>query len=104
MGLFAFWHVRRSAIAEEIGREVDYRPVTADGAAREAATIAEVLQPTPQRCVNRSVDALAWASVVPPGAASPSRVPFVVSVEQEWNAVGPTLGQFFTAASCAEAR
>jgi len=32
------------AIAEEIGREVDYRPVETDGAARAAATIAEVLQ------------------------------------------------------------
>ena len=31
------------AIAEEIGREVDYRPVEADGAARAAAMIAEVL-------------------------------------------------------------
>lgn len=32
------------AIAEEIGREVDYRPVETDGAARAAAKIAEVLQ------------------------------------------------------------
>jgi pimeloyl-ACP methyl ester carboxylesterase/predicted glycosyltransferase len=32
-----------AAIANEIGREVDYRPVTADGAARAAATIAELL-------------------------------------------------------------
>ena len=32
-----------SAIAEEIGRTVDYRPVTADGAARAAALIAELL-------------------------------------------------------------
>jgi predicted glycosyltransferase len=31
------------AIAEEIGREVDYRPVATDGAARAAAMIAEVL-------------------------------------------------------------
>ena len=31
------------AIAEEIGREVDYRPVEADGAARAAALIAELL-------------------------------------------------------------
>jgi predicted glycosyltransferase len=31
------------AIAEEIGREVDYRPVETDGAARAAALIAEVL-------------------------------------------------------------
>jgi predicted glycosyltransferase len=32
-----------AAIANEIGREVNYRPVTADGAARAAATIAELL-------------------------------------------------------------
>jgi UDP-N-acetylglucosamine:LPS N-acetylglucosamine transferase len=31
------------AIAEEIGREVDYRPVEADGAAKAAAMIAELL-------------------------------------------------------------
>jgi hypothetical protein len=31
------------AIAEEIGREVDYRPVASDGAARAAALIAELL-------------------------------------------------------------
>ena len=31
------------AIAEEIGREVDYRDVETDGAARAAALIAEVL-------------------------------------------------------------
>jgi hypothetical protein len=31
------------AIAEEIGRAVDYRPVETDGAARAAARIAEVL-------------------------------------------------------------
>jgi pimeloyl-ACP methyl ester carboxylesterase/predicted glycosyltransferase len=33
-----------AAIAEEIGREVDYRPVETDGAARAATQIAEVLQ------------------------------------------------------------
>jgi hypothetical protein len=32
-----------AAIAQEIGREVDYRPVAADGAARAAALIAELL-------------------------------------------------------------
>jgi hypothetical protein len=32
-----------AAIAEEIGREVDYRPVESDGAARAAAHIAELL-------------------------------------------------------------
>ncbi len=32
-----------AAIAEEIGREVDYRPVETDGAARAAALIAELL-------------------------------------------------------------
>ena len=32
-----------AAIAEEIGREVDYRPVATDGAARAAALIAELL-------------------------------------------------------------
>jgi hypothetical protein len=31
------------AIAEEFGREVDYRPVETDGAARAAAQIAELL-------------------------------------------------------------
>ena len=31
------------AIAEEIGRDVDYRPVESDGAAKAAALIAEVL-------------------------------------------------------------
>jgi hypothetical protein len=31
------------AIAEEIGREVDYRPVERDGAARAAELIAELL-------------------------------------------------------------
>jgi hypothetical protein len=31
------------AIAQEIGREVDYRPVERDGAARAAALIAELL-------------------------------------------------------------
>lgn len=31
------------AIAEEIGREVDYRPVETDGAARAAALIADLL-------------------------------------------------------------
>jgi hypothetical protein len=31
------------AIAEEIGRTVDYRPVETDGAARAAALIAELL-------------------------------------------------------------
>jgi UDP-N-acetylglucosamine:LPS N-acetylglucosamine transferase len=31
------------AIAEEIGRDVDYRPVETDGAARAAALIAELL-------------------------------------------------------------
>jgi UDP:flavonoid glycosyltransferase YjiC (YdhE family) len=33
-----------AALAEEIGREVDYEPVETDGAARAAAHIAEVLQ------------------------------------------------------------
>ena len=33
----------RRAIAEEIGREVDYRPVETDGAARAARLIAELL-------------------------------------------------------------
>jgi len=32
-----------TAIAEEIGREVDYRPVETDGAGRAAALIAELL-------------------------------------------------------------
>jgi UDP-N-acetylglucosamine:LPS N-acetylglucosamine transferase len=32
------------AIASEIGRVVDYRPVTADGAARAAAMIADLLR------------------------------------------------------------
>jgi len=32
------------AIAQEIGRDVDYRPVASDGAARAAATIAELLR------------------------------------------------------------
>ena len=32
-----------AAIAQEIGRDVDYRPVQADGAARAAAHIAELL-------------------------------------------------------------
>jgi hypothetical protein len=32
-----------AAIAAEIGREVDYRPVERDGAARAAALIAELL-------------------------------------------------------------
>ena len=32
-----------AAIAQEIGRDVDYRPVAADGAARAAALIAEML-------------------------------------------------------------
>jgi UDP-N-acetylglucosamine:LPS N-acetylglucosamine transferase len=32
-----------AAIAEEIGREVDYRPVETDGARRAAALIAEML-------------------------------------------------------------
>ena len=32
-----------AAIAEEIGREVDYRPVETDGAPRAAASIAELL-------------------------------------------------------------
>jgi hypothetical protein len=31
------------AIAEEIGRDVDYRPVATDGAARAAELIAELL-------------------------------------------------------------
>ena len=31
------------AIAEEIGRDVDYRPVESDGAAKATALIAEVL-------------------------------------------------------------
>jgi hypothetical protein len=31
------------AIASEIGREVDYRPVATDGAARAAALLAELL-------------------------------------------------------------
>jgi UDP:flavonoid glycosyltransferase YjiC (YdhE family) len=33
-----------TAIAQEIGRAVDYRPVATDGAARAAAQIAELLQ------------------------------------------------------------
>jgi hypothetical protein len=32
-----------AAIAEEIGREVDYRPVASDGAARAAELIADLL-------------------------------------------------------------
>ena len=32
-----------AAIAEEIGREVEYRPVETDGAARAAELIAELL-------------------------------------------------------------
>jgi hypothetical protein len=32
-----------AAIASELGREVDYRPVESDGAARAAALIADVL-------------------------------------------------------------
>ena len=31
-----------AAIAQEIGREVDYRPVATDGAARAASLIAEL--------------------------------------------------------------
>jgi hypothetical protein len=31
------------AIAEEMGRQVDYRPVESDGAARAASLIAELL-------------------------------------------------------------
>ena len=38
-----------AAVAAEIGREVDYRPVEADGAARAAGLIAE--------CSSRSVPA-----------------------------------------------
>jgi hypothetical protein len=33
-----------AAIAETIGREVDYRPVESDGAARAAALIASLLE------------------------------------------------------------
>jgi hypothetical protein len=33
-----------AAIAEEIGREVDYAPVETDGARKAAARIADVLQ------------------------------------------------------------
>ena len=33
----------RPPIASEIGREVDYRPVATDGAARAAAMLAELL-------------------------------------------------------------
>jgi UDP-N-acetylglucosamine:LPS N-acetylglucosamine transferase len=36
-------HAIAAAIAEEIGREVDYRPVENDGAARAAAQIAELI-------------------------------------------------------------
>ncbi len=32
-----------AAVAEEIGREIDYRPVETDGAARAAGRIAELL-------------------------------------------------------------
>ena len=32
-----------AAIAEEIGRDVEYRPVETDGAARAAALLAELL-------------------------------------------------------------
>jgi hypothetical protein len=32
-----------AAIVEELGREVDYRPVESDGARRAAASIAELL-------------------------------------------------------------
>jgi hypothetical protein len=32
-----------AAIADEIGRDVEYRPVGADGAARAAASIAQLL-------------------------------------------------------------
>jgi hypothetical protein len=32
-----------AAIASEIGREVDYRPVATDGAARAAALLADLL-------------------------------------------------------------
>ena len=35
---------RSRAIAQEIGRDVDYRPVAADGAARAAAMIAELMR------------------------------------------------------------
>jgi hypothetical protein len=37
-----------AAIAEEIGREVAYRPVEAGGAARAAASIGELLYPPPE--------------------------------------------------------
>ena len=36
-------HDIAAAIGEEIGREVDYRPVEADGAARAAERLAEML-------------------------------------------------------------
>jgi hypothetical protein len=36
-------HEIAEAIAEEIGREVEYRPVETDGAARAASLIAELL-------------------------------------------------------------
>jgi hypothetical protein len=35
--------VRSSSRASEIGRDVDYRPVAADGAARAAAMLADLL-------------------------------------------------------------
>ena len=38
-----FDHSPPDAIAQEIGRDVSYRPVAADGAARAAALIAEML-------------------------------------------------------------
>ena len=38
-----------AAIAETIGREVDYRPVETDGAARAAALIAPLLEETKGR-------------------------------------------------------
>ena len=42
-GLDAAQPLQRPAIAEEIGRDVDYRPVETDGAGRAAALIAELL-------------------------------------------------------------
>src|SRR4029450_3851271 len=48
-----------AAIAEEIGREVDYTPVETDGAARAAARIAELLE----RATARYLAALMETSV-----------------------------------------
>ena len=62
-----------AAIAEEIGREVDYRAVETDGARRAAERIAEMLTPRPQKEACMATAQTEHGGAGPPATSSRAR-------------------------------